>query len=195
MHQLHLDQWNKILAAQNAANASGSGGGITMAGGPNASYGTINCGGEACGSATMKNTPMQDEGGATLLMAVPLERLAGPLLDGAGSLLSKMIGRSAAKGAEEAAELFIPKWADTPGGFVNFVKSLTHKGADLTADQVDQIVAKGKQLGVDIRLDPPHPGTAWEVPHLNVGREGQVHLRVPDGYANSSIPMGSARKP
>jgi hypothetical protein len=51
----------------------------------------------------------------------------------------------------------------------------------LTSSQADSIVAQAKKLGVDVRLDPPHPGTNWDVPHLNIGREGQVHLEVPQG--------------
>ena len=52
-----------------------------------------------------------------------------------------------------------------------------------------------KELHVDVRLDPPHPGTNWEVPHLNIGNEGQVHLEVPSGYDNPSLPKGSVRRP
>ena len=186
---IDLEQWNNAVAAQNKANANGTGGDITVSGS------TVSCGGTVCGSVTFHNTPLQDEGGATLMLAIPIERLAGPALEGVGALFGKIFGTAAAKGATKAAELTAPEWAKTPGGFVSWVRSLSHQGVDLTADQVDKIVAQGKQLGVDIRLDPPHPGTAWEVPHLNIGRDGQVHLQVPDGYTNSSIPSGSARKP
>jgi hypothetical protein len=30
---------------------------------------------------------------------------------------------------------------------------------------------------------------------LNIGREGQVHLEVPQGYSNPTIPQGYATKP
>jgi len=48
---------------------------------------------------------------------------------------------------------------------------------------------------VKVRLDPPHPGTNWEVPHLNVGEAGQVHLEVPEGYSNPNVSLGSATRP
>ncbi len=188
--QYSPDQWAAIVAAQKQA-----GNGITISGQGPDNTGTINCGGTACGTATFHETGLIDEGTATLALAVPIERLAGPALEGVGALIGKIFGTAAAKGVTKAAELTAPEWAKTPGGFVSWVRSLSHQGVNLTADQVDQIVAQGKQLGVDIRLDPPHPGTAWEVPHLNIGRDGQVHLQVPDGYTNSSIPSGSARRP
>jgi RHS repeat-associated protein len=185
------DQWDKIVAAQSKMSN-----GITVEGQGPSNTGAIMCGGSQCGTATFHETAgVLDASGGLLMMALPVERLAGPALEGAGTLIGKLIGTGAAKGATKAAELTAPEWAKTPGGFVSWVRSLSHQGVDLTADQVDQIVAQGKQLGVDIRLDPPHPGTAWEVPHLNIGRDGQVHLQVPSGYTNPSIPSGSARRP
>jgi len=102
-------------------------------------------------------------------------------------------GEAAVKGAEDA--LTPPAYANTPGGFVNWLKNLSHADTKLTSSQADAIVQQAKNLGVDVRLDPPHPGTNWDVPHLNIGREGQVHLEVPQGYSNSTIPQGSATRP
>jgi RHS repeat-associated protein len=88
------------------------------------------------------------------------------------------------------AGLTRPVWADTPGGFVNWLKNLQSSGTPLTAGQADAIIGQAKELGVDVRLDPPHSGTNWDVPHLNIGRNGQVHLEVPKGYDNSSVLKG-----
>jgi RHS repeat-associated protein len=88
-----------------------------------------------------------------------------------------------------------PVWARTAGGFVNWLKNLGKAGTKLTAKEADEVIAEAKNLGVEVRLDPPHPGTDWNVPHLNIGKEGQVHLEVPQGYSNPSVPTGSATKP
>ncbi|HXX20148.1 MAG TPA: RHS repeat-associated core domain-containing protein [Candidatus Acidoferrum sp.] len=88
-----------------------------------------------------------------------------------------------------------PDWAKTPGGFVNWLKNLSKAGVKLSAADADEIVIEAKKLGVELRLDPPHPGTNWDVPHLNIGSNGQVHLEVPVGYSNPSVPMGSATRP
>jgi hypothetical protein len=52
----------------------------------------------------------------------------------------------------------------------------------MTKEQIDHIVELAKKYGVDVRLDPPHPGTPWNVSHLNIGKDGQVHIPVPTGY-------------
>ena len=52
----------------------------------------------------------------------------------------------------------------------------------LTVTEIDNIVLRARRYGVKVRLDPPHPRTAWNVPHLNIGKRGQVHLAVPQGY-------------
>jgi hypothetical protein len=88
----------------------------------------------------------------------------------------------------------LPKWAETAGGFVNYLKNFEGK-ITLTAEEADAVIAKAKQLGVDVRLDPPHPGTNWEKPHLNVGKNGQVHMEVPVGYNHPDVPKGSATRP
>jgi hypothetical protein len=65
----------------------------------------------------------------------------------------------------------------------------------LTAPQADAVISGAQRLGVEVRLDPPHPGTPWNVEHLNIGSNGQVHLEVPKGYTNPTVPVGSATRP
>ena len=88
-----------------------------------------------------------------------------------------------------------PEWANTPGGYVNWLKNLQGDGVKLSATDADEIIMEAKKLGVEVRLDPPHPGTNWDVPHLNIGNSGQVHLEVPTGYSNPSVPTGSVGRP
>jgi RHS repeat-associated protein len=120
-----------------------------------------------------------------------------------GSALSRVFGwiggrisSAAAPAAVKAlAKLGRPAWAESAGGFVNWLKNLQRAGKSLTADEADAIISEAQKLKVDVRLDPPHPGTDWDVPHLNIGKEGQAHLEVPSGYDNAAVPKGSARKP
>jgi hypothetical protein len=89
-----------------------------------------------------------------------------------------------------------PFWAKSAGGFVNWLRNLQRSGTKLTTEQADAIIGEAKKLGVETRLDPPHgPGNPWNVEHLNIGKNGQVHLEVPPGYDNPSVPKGSVRKP
>src|SRR5262249_21363008 len=60
-----------------------------------------------------------------------------------------------------------PSWASTAGGFVNWLKNLQRSGHALTAAEADAIIAEAKNLGIEVRLDPPHPNTPWNVEHLN----------------------------
>jgi hypothetical protein len=83
-----------------------------------------------------------------------------------------------------------PAWATTPGGFVNWLKNLQKAGTPLSAGQADAIISEAKSLGVDVRLAPAHAGTNWDVPHLNIGGNGQVHLEVPAGYTNPGVAQG-----
>jgi RHS repeat-associated protein len=113
-----------------------------------------------------------------------------------GIIFSPIGAIGAAGGAlAEGSALTVPAYASGAGGFVNWLKNLSSSGTKLTAEEADAIIAKGEQLGVKVRLDPPHPGTNWEVPHLNVGEEGQVHLEVPQNYSNPNVSLGSATKP
>jgi RHS repeat-associated protein len=77
-----------------------------------------------------------------------------------------------------------PVWANTAGGFVNWLKNLQKADMKLTAEQADAIVKEANNLKVEVINDPPHPGTNWDVQHLNIGSNGQVHLEVPGGYSN-----------
>lgn len=83
-----------------------------------------------------------------------------------------------------------PAWAKTAGGFVNWLANLQKTGTKLSTEQADTIIQEAKSLGVQVRLDPPHPGTNWDVPHLNIGSRGQVHLEVPAGYTNPDVTQG-----
>jgi hypothetical protein len=88
-----------------------------------------------------------------------------------------------------------PGWANTPGGFVNWLRNLQKSKKKLTAAEADAVIAEAQRLGIKVRLDPPHPGTPWNVPHLNVGDSANVHLEVPAGYSHPTVPTGSATKP
>jgi len=74
------------------------------------------------------------------------------------------------------------------------LKNLQRSGAKLTGEQADALISEAKKLSVDVRLDPPQQ-PPWNVEHLNIGRNGQVHLQVPAGYDNPSVPKGSVSKP
>ena len=86
-----------------------------------------------------------------------------------------------AKVAKRAAQLVRPAWVRDAGSFVNWLKNLQKSGVKLTQSELDDIVWEVRRLGVSVRLDPPHPGTPWNVPHLNTGK-ANVHLEVPRGY-------------
>ena len=109
----------------------------------------------------MNDGRINDLSGGQLLMAVPLERLVapvvGPALAKVGEGIGSVFGKTAAKATTDA--LTVPAYANTPGGFVSWLRNLSRDGAQLTSSQVDAVVAQAKQLGVDVRLDPPHPGT------------------------------------
>jgi RHS repeat-associated protein len=149
------------------------------------------------GTGTIANAPApgpeprMDEGAVTDDSGAQLLALSGA---GRGLQIFRLLA-SALQGAKSESALVPPAYANTPGGFVNWLKNLSHDGTKLNTTQADAIVAQARQLGVDVRLDPPHPGTSWDVPHLNIGREGQVHLEVPEGYSNSTIPQGSTSRP
>jgi RHS repeat-associated protein len=83
-----------------------------------------------------------------------------------------------------------PDWARTAGGFLNWLKNLQRASRSLSTEEADAIASEAKNLGIKVRLDPPHPGTNWDIPHLNIGNNGQVHLQVPQGYTNPTIPQG-----
>ena len=87
-----------------------------------------------------------------------------------------------------------PPWANTPGGFVSWLTNLQRVGTILTHAEADAVIAECQALGVLVRLDPPHPGTNWNVPHLNIGI-ANVHLQVPNGYTHPTVPTGSATGP
>ena len=60
---------------------------------------------------------------------------------------------------------------------------LQKSGVTLTKAQADKIVKQARKYGVKLRLDPPHiKDPKWNVPHLNIGKKGQAHVRVPKGY-------------
>ena len=93
------------------------------------------------------------------------------------------------------ARLGRPPYANNAGGFVNWLKNLQRSGTMLTKEEADALIQEAQKLGVYVRLDPPHPGTNWNVPHLNLGNGGPVHLQVPAGYFNPTVPLGSPVKP
>ncbi len=45
------------------------------------------------------------------------------------------------------------------------------------------LVTLADQYGVNVRLDPAHRrDKVWNVPHLNIGKGGQMHVPIPKGY-------------
>ncbi len=80
----------------------------------------------------------------------------------------------------------LPSWVKDGGTLVNYGKNLQSEykatGSIPSTNQLDIYIKRATEYGVQVRLDPPHPGTPWNVPHLNVGSSGQVHIPVPQGY-------------
>lgn len=73
------------------------------------------------------------------------------------------------------------------GSFINWMKDIQaaykKSGLNLDKDKLDEIVAEARRYGLDVRLDPPHSDTLWEVPHLNIkGHTANVHIPVPPDY-------------
>jgi RHS repeat-associated protein len=92
------DQWAAIVAAQKQ-----QGSGISISGQGPDNTGTIMCGGTACGTATFHETGMQDASGDLLMLAVPMERLAGPALGAIGKAIGGLFGRGATDAAASGA--------------------------------------------------------------------------------------------
>jgi hypothetical protein len=80
-----------------------------------------------------------------------------------------------------AAKSTLPEWVNDAGSLVNHAKNLQEAGGTVTKEAADDIVRAARQHGVNVRLDPPHPNTSWDMPHLNVGKPGD-HVPVPEGY-------------
>lgn len=105
---------------------------------------------------------------------------AGAGLIGGGTivgarLLDDLLGTGASR--------FIPEWVRNGNNLMSWLKEMAKGRPRLPAGQLDEIVLKARQMGVKVRLDPPHhPNTGWNVPHLNIGKNGQVYLEVPQGY-------------
>jgi hypothetical protein len=75
-----------------------------------------------------------------------------------------------------------PEWVRNAGSFVNWMRNIQRAGTRLSTQQLNFIVRQARELGLKVRLDPAHPGTPWNVPHLNIGARGQAHIPVPPGY-------------
>jgi hypothetical protein len=76
-----------------------------------------------------------------------------------------------------------PGYVRDAGSFVSWLRQLgLRPDTGLTAVEVDRIVCLARKYGVSIRLDPPHPGTPWDVPHLNIGKPN-IHVPIPPGYS------------
>jgi hypothetical protein len=88
------------------------------------------------------------------------------------------------KGLLKAKKLLrAPKWVKDGGSFVKWIENIQKSGKTLTKAQADKIVKKARKYGVKVRLDPPHKKyKKWNVPHLNIGKKGQAHVKVPKGY-------------
>jgi RHS repeat-associated protein len=111
---------------------------------------------------------------------------------------SALLGRWAYRRALKSITLRLmgrPNWASGAGGFVNWLRNLQRSGRTLTHAEADALIDEATRLGVDVRLDPPHPGTGWDAPHLNFGKEGQAHLMVPSDYSHHAVKIGSVSRP
>jgi RHS repeat-associated protein len=75
----------------------------------------------------------------------------------------------------------LPHWVKNAGTVVNYAKNLEKAGQTVTREVADDLVRAARHHGVRVRLDPPHRGTPWNMPHLNVGNKG-VHVPVPKDY-------------
>jgi RHS repeat-associated protein len=154
--------------------------------------GAVTCGGSDCGSVSYFEPSLYDPVPGAVATAVAAD-LGGRFV--LGPVLGRIGAALAPSAAKVLARLGRPAWAESAGGFVNWLKNLQRAGKSLTSEEADAVISEAKRLNVDVRLDPPHPGTDWDVPHLNIGKEGQVHLEVPSGYDNLSVPKGSVRNP
>ncbi len=65
--------------------------------------GTITCGGNACGSASYFEPGLKDESMSTLMMFLPIEKLAGPALGALGRIGESILGRIGGEAAAKAA--------------------------------------------------------------------------------------------
>ena len=77
-----------------------------------------------------------------------------------------------------------PEWVQSAGATVNWARNLEvaykQGGYVPTEAELDELVRSAREYGVDVvRLDSPHPGTPWDVPHLKIG---SAHVPVPVGY-------------
>jgi hypothetical protein len=97
---------------------------------------------------------------------------------GVEGILTKVFKR----GAKDLLAKIRPAWVKDPGSFVNWMMNLQRQGARLTKEEIDAIVREARRHRVKLRLDPPHPGTPHNYPHLNIGVNGQAHIWVPPGY-------------
>lgn len=85
----------------------------------------------------------------------------------------------------------MPSSTATPNPGGNTEEELRHAHDDMENYEL-RYHAKSLGLSVTTRtkhadlvgklFDPPHLGTTCDVPHLNIGGNGQVHLEVPVGY-------------
>ena len=195
------EDYAKYAAAQNAA---GQGISAPVANDQNGGHpsGDITCGGAVCGTVTYGEAPSSrpdlDPIDIGLLVAggVSLARgavgLAKAGLDawmnrGAIITLDLVTGDAA---TDVLTQMGRPAWAKTAGGFVSWLMQTGKSGKTLSSAEADAVAAECKRLGVKVRLDPPHAGTDWDMPHLNVGSNGQAHIAVPPGYQNPGIPQG-----
>jgi len=133
------------------------------------------------GEGAAEGNPWADLGRAAAILGSI--NPSGKAAAGAGSQMAKV-----AKGLGGNA----PSWVKNAGSFVNWMKNIQKEGSVLSPSQLDEIAEMARQHGVKIRADPPHPGTPWNTPHFNIGKEGQAHIPFPPDYVPPSwCPRGS----
>jgi hypothetical protein len=104
-------------------------------------------------------------------------KAGGPLQPG-NKLGEKAVGT---KVNSVKSALTKPTWVRNAGSFVNWMRNLQKEGLSLGKTELDEIVKMARDLQVKVRLDPPHKAP-YDYPHLNIGKTGQAHVRVPEGY-------------
>jgi hypothetical protein len=138
----------------------------------------------ATGVGCIVTAAAEPAGAAVIAHGVGLTwQATGELIENVANMASLGSGGSGGGSSSPSSR---PSWVQNAGTTVNWAKNLEQgyldNGNIPTTVDLDDLVSTARQHGVDVRLDPPHPGTPWNVPHLNIGNKGQIHVPVPQGY-------------
>ncbi len=65
-----------------------------------------------------------------------------------------------------------PTWVQDKSTYIAWIEQVQNSYKELgfvpTTDQLERIIREAQDHGLSIRVDPPHPGTPWEISHLNI---------------------------